>query len=174
MILLISFQIPELLKHIQSKKQELIIFNAGRNALIGFRNGNQVSYLCDKGMRMSKQKFLANNYQIHNHLYELKTDTIKEVDFREFAGSKLLIIQKNNDFSFELLNRLDPDIILMRKSALKNAEFLTKNQINSTIVIDGSVYKNDLQRLHNANVDSVCNLFVIKDRGAFVVDLSSD
>lgn len=174
MILLISFQIPELLKHFQPKKQELIVFNAGRNALIAFRSGNQVSYLCDRDMKISKQKFLANNYQIQNHLNKLKTDTIQDVDFREFAGSKLLIIQKNNDFSMDLLNHLDPDIILMRKSALKKAEFLTKNQINSTIVIDGSVYKNDLQRLYSTNAESVCNLFVIKDRGAFVVDLSSD
>lgn len=174
MILLIFFQIPELLKQFQPKKQELIIFNAGRNALIGFRSGNQVSYLCDRDMEMSKQKFLANNYQIQNHLNEFKTDTIKEVDFREFSGSKILIIQKSNDFSLELLNRLDPDIILMRKSSLKKAELLTKNQINSTVVIDGSVYKNDLQRLQSVNVHSVCNLFVIKDRGAFIVDLSSD
>ncbi|PXY01612.1 hypothetical protein DF185_09070 [Marinifilum breve] len=174
MILLIFFQIPELLKQFQPKKQELIIFNAGRNALIGFRSGNQVSYLCDRDMEMSKQKFLANNYQIQNHLNEFKTDTIKEVDFREFSGSKILIIQKSNDFSLELLNRLDPDIILMRKSSLKKAELLTKNPINSTVVIDGSVYRNDLQRLQSVNVHSVCNLFVIKDRGAFIVDLSSD
>ncbi|MCY1636200.1 ComEC/Rec2 family competence protein [Marinifilum sp. D737] len=174
MILLISFQIPELLKHFQPKKQELIVFNAGRNALIAFRSGNQVSYLCDRDMEISKQKFLANNYQVQNHLDKLKTDTIQDVDFREFAGSKLLILQKNNDFSLDLLTRLDPDIILIRKSGLKKTEFLTKNQINSAIVIDGSVYKNDLQRLHSANVDSMCNLFVIKERGAFVVDLSSD
>lgn len=172
LILLISFQMPELLNHFQPKKQELIVFNAGRNSLIGFRSGNQVSYLCDKNMEMSKQKFLANNYQIQNHIDELKTDTIQEVDFREFAGSKILIIQRYNDLSIELLNHLHPDFVLMRKSALKKAEKLMKHQINCTIVVDGSVYKNDLQRFQNTKVDSLGKLFVIMDKGAFIVDLS--
>ncbi len=172
LILLVFFQIPELLNHFRPKKQELIVFNAGGNSLIGFRSGNQVSYLCDKNMEMSKQKFLANNYQIQNHLDKLKIDTIQEVDFWEFAGSKILIIQRYNDLAIELFNHLHPDIVLVRKSALKKAEKLIKHQSNCTIVVDGSVYKNDLQRLQNTKVDSLGKLFVIMDRGAFIVDLS--
>ncbi|WP_321515426.1 ComEC/Rec2 family competence protein [Marinifilum fragile] len=172
LILLVFFQIPELLNHFRPKKQELIVFNAGGNSLIGFRSGNQVSYLCDKNMEMSKQKFLANNYQIQNHLDKLQTDTIQEVDFWEFAGSKILIIQRYNDLSVELFNHLHPDFVLMRKSALKKAEKLMKHQINCTIVVDGSVYKNDLQRFQNTKVDSLGKLFVIMDKGAFIVDLS--
>jgi competence protein ComEC len=173
LLLLISFQLPEIVSVFQPNQQELIVFNAGKNSLIGFRNKNSVSYLCDKNMKNTKQKFLTNNYQIKNKIEKIRTDTIKDVDFREFAGNKILIIGKNKKLSEEFFNHLNPDIILIRKSGLKLSEVLTKHCSNLSIVLDGSVYGKDLKRLHRNTDLQFPNLFVIKDRGAFTVDLSS-
>ncbi|MCT4604148.1 MAG: hypothetical protein N4A59_14760, partial [Marinifilum sp.] len=104
---------------------------------------------------------------------KIRTDTIKDVDFREFAGNKILIIGKNKKLSEEFFNHLNPDIILIRKSGLKLSEVLTKHCSNLSIVLDGSVYGKDLKRLHRNTDLQFPNLFVIKDRGAFTVDLSS-
>ncbi|WP_421920393.1 ComEC/Rec2 family competence protein [Marinifilum sp.] len=173
LFLMIAFQLPRVYSLIKTPSQEIVVFNAGQNSLIAFRSGNSVLYLQDDGMNENKRNYLTGNYQLRNRIQKIQSDTIPEIDFRLFAGKSILILDGKENHSEELLEELEPDILLVRKSGLKINNILTKCHTNSIVVIDGSTYRKDLQRLHEARLNKIANFFVVKDTGAFVLDLSS-
>ncbi|NOU61175.1 ComEC/Rec2 family competence protein [Marinifilum caeruleilacunae] len=173
-VLLIVYQIPNAIQNFQSEKKEIIVFNAGKNSLIALRQARNVFYLNDQKMDPIKKEFLSHNYSIKNRLYTIDSDTIREIDFRRFNHKGILIIGKNKCITEELLTTLKPDIVLLRKSGLKDYQILTKHTAVCSIVADGSVYNKDMKRLHEHEPESMAKLFVIKDRGAFRIDLSTE
>lgn len=173
LVLLIAFQIPKIQQVFQPVKNELVVFNAGKNSLVALQSGESVSYLIDKKMSESKFERLTKAYNLKNQVQLIHKDTIQDIDFRTVNNTSFLIIGKRIKEIDYLLSKLNPDLIILRKSALKMKEKLTKHSLNSFTVIDGSVYRNDLQRLRETNDLDSTKFFVTKEAGAFIFDLSS-
>ena len=173
LILLTAFQFSRNLPILQNPNNELIVFNAGYNSLLGMKSGESVYYLHDRNMKESKIEMLTKNYNLMEDIKFVQTDTIQDIDYRIIDNTSILIIGRRISEIDQLLNDLNPDLILIRKSALNMKEKLTKHSINSLFIIDGSVYNNDLQRLRESKDIDSTKFFIIKERGAFEIDLSS-
>ena len=137
------------------------------------KSGEKVCYLLDKSMSESKFELLTKSYNLKKEIQFIQKDTIQDIDFRIINNTSTLIIGKKFTEFDSLLHKLKPDIIVLRKSALKMKEKLTKHSLNSLIVIDGSVYRNDLQRLRETNELDSTKFFITRETGAFIFDLSS-
>ena len=173
LILLIAIKIPTLAQVFHHPKNEIVVFNVANNSLVSFKSGERVCYLLDKSLPESKFELLTKSYNLKKEIQFIQKDTIQDIDFRIINNTSILIIEKKLTEIDSLFHKLKPDIIVLRKSALKMKEKLTKHSLNSLIVIDGSVYRNDLQRLRETSELDSTKFFITRETGAFIFDLSS-
>lgn len=98
---------------------------------------------------------------------------MKDLDFWKIEDMSILTVCRNNKINKRILNEINPDIIFVRKSGIKMDDVLTKHSVNSLILIDGSVYRKDIEKIKSLKEIHHSNLHVINEKGAFIVDLSS-
>lgn len=173
LLLLIAFQLPHFFDLFKNQNKELIVFNAGNNSLLAIKNGQEIHYLHDKELTNSKFELLTKNYHLKNHIRKVQLDTLKDLDFWKIEDMSILTVCRNNKINKRILNEINPDIIFVRKSGIKMDDVLTKHSVNSLILIDGSVYRKDIEKIKSLKEIHHSNLHVINEKGAFIVDLSS-
>jgi competence protein ComEC len=131
------FQILFVTTNWQSEdKEELIVFNAKRNTIIGERIGKEiVLYTNDTLTKNSFEKKMIQSYATANFCEISKSKSIVNTIY--FNNNKILIIDKSSIYR----NNMNPDIIILRESPKINLERLFTNIHPKLIIADASNYK---------------------------------
>ncbi|MGQ1910401.1 ComEC/Rec2 family competence protein [Marinifilum sp. RC60d5] len=173
LILLLCIQIPVLISKLKAEERELVVFNAGRNSLIGLRNKEKVFLLIDKDLKEKKIERLTKPYLMQKGVVDIQIDTLRAFDYRDFDGTVIVSIDRKLVNANQVLDSIKADYLILRKNALKSDSIWVKKGNNRVDILDGSIYLNDLKRITNRrNVPSE-KFFQVGESGAYIQLLSS-
>ena len=173
LIVLVLYQLPGLISKLNNVETELVVFNAGRNSLVGFCDDNRAILLLDGKLDEQKRERLTKSYFLHKEITNIEIDTIQDIDCREIGGKNIVFIGRRIGNITAVLDSLNADIVVCRKGALKSKDILTKQIGERLTVFDASVYKNDLDKLDNINANEIDNVHNVRESGALIYILST-
>ena len=131
------FQVLFITTNCQSEnKNELIVFNAKRNTIIGERMGKKIILFTSQVLtENSFEKKMIQSYAIANFCKISKSKSITNTVY--FNSNKILIIDKSSIYK----NTMNPDVIILRESPKVNLERLLSFIKPKIIIADASNYK---------------------------------
>lgn len=174
LMVLVLFQLPGLISKFKGVETELVIFNAGRNSLVGFCDNNRAILLLDEKLDEQKRERLTKPYFLQKEITNLEIDTIQDIDCRVIGGKNVVFIGRRIGNVTAVLDSLNADIVVCRKGALKSKDILTKQIGERLTVFDASVYKSDLDKLENINTNEIDNVHNVRESGALIYILSTE
>nr|WP_320120617.1 ComEC/Rec2 family competence protein [uncultured Marinifilum sp.] len=173
LILLICIQLPILISQLKSEEKELVVFNAGRNSLIGLRNGEKVFLLIDKDLEEKKIIRLTKPYFMHKGVADIQIDTLQNFDYRDFDGTVIVSIASKFTNANKILDSVQADYLLLRKNALKSDSIMERSTSSTVHILDGSIYLNDLKRISDQKNVASEKIYQVNKSGAYIKLLST-